>query len=441
MFLRTILCCNRITRTKSNYLRPLKTFYKSISTIIILTAFISCGGDGSQQNQFQGRGNFGGQEAISVEAIPVQSSTISEQVSAFGNIQTEDLVEIVPQVSNRVTKIHADLGDNVNQGDLLAEIYEAPFREAVQQAQAQVRQARATLDRDSTELGRQEQLLEREVISRSEYETARSTYLNSLAQYESAQATLAQSQEDLNNTDIVSPVNGVILSRSISEGDVASTGTTIFEIANLTGFETRVFLPIHDWERVEVGQQVSMALSTAGESVAEGVVSRKSPRLDPTTGLGEVVISLTNTSNSVYQGALVQARINLQTKENAVVIPRSALVEKVDTYIEPETGTIELERSYSAFVTQGDTSAVRRELELGIEQGDRIEILNGLQPGDQLIVTGQQSLEDGSPIQIAGSAPSFSAGSDSTNTIRGQSGRQGQRQGSAQSDSQQAEQN
>jgi RND family efflux transporter MFP subunit len=420
---------------------PLKTLYTSITTIILLTVLISCGGGESDQTQFQGFGNFGGQEAISVEAIPVQNSTISEQVSAFGNIQTEDLVEIVPQVSNRITEIHADLGDNVSQGQLLAEIYEAPFREAVQQAEAQVRQARATLDRDSTELGRQEQLFERDVISRAEYETARSTYLNSLAQYESAEATLAQSREDLENTDIVSPVYGVVLSRAVSEGDLAATGTTLFEIANLTGFETRVFLPIQDWERVEIGQPVTMALSTAGDAIAEGVVSMKSPRLDPTTGLGEVVISLTNTSSSVYQGALVQARINLQTKENVVVIPRSALVEKVETYIEPETGTIELQRSYSAFVTQGDTSAVRRDLELGIEQGDRIEVITGLQPGDQLVVTGQQSLEDGSPIQIAGSTPSLTADSDTTNTVGGQSRQPGGGAGSEQSDTQQAEQN
>lgn len=419
----------------------MKTLYKSITTIILLTALISCGGGETEQTEFQGFGNFGGQEAISVEAMPVQNSTISEQVSAFGNIQTEDLVEIVPQVSNRITEIHADLGDNVSQGQLLAEIYEAPFREAVLQADAQVRQARATLDRDSTELGRQEQLFERDVISRAEYETARSTYLNSLAQFESAEATLAQSREDLENTDIVSPVYGVVLSRSVSEGDLATTGTTLFEIANLTGFETRVFLPIQDWERVEIGQPVSMALSTAGDAIAEGVISMKSPRLDPTTGLGEVVISLTNTSSSVYQGALVQARINLQTKENVVVIPRSALVEKVETYIEPETGTIELQRSYSAFVTQGDTSAVRRDLELGIEQGDRIEVINGLEPGDQLVVTGQQSLEDGSPIQIAGSTPSLTAESDTTNTVGGQSRRPGDGAGSEQSDTQQAEQN
>lgn len=366
-----------------------------------------------------------------MEVVPVQSASISEQVSAFGNIQAEETIEIVPQVSNRITKIHADLGDDVNQGQLLAEINDVPFREAVEQARAQVRQARATFERDSTQLSRQEQLLERDLISQSEFDDARSTYLNSLAQYESAQSSLTQSLEDLNNTNIVSPVYGVILSRSVSEGDLATTGTTIFEIANLTGFETRVFLPIHDWERVEIEQTVYMALSTDGENVAEGVVARKSPRLDPTTGLGEVVVALTNTSDKVYQGALVQTKINLQTKQNTVVIPRSALVEKVETYIAPETGTIELQRSYSAFVASSDTSAAQRELELGIEQGDRIEVINGLQPGDRLVVTGQESLEDGSPIRIAGSSPTFSTGADTTGTIR-RSGPPNQRQGAGQ---------
>jgi RND family efflux transporter MFP subunit len=402
--------------------------------------FASCGGGDPEQTQFQRPGGFRGQEAISVEVIPVQASNISEQVSAFGNIQAKETVEIMPQVSNRITEIHVDLGDEVRRGQLLAEIHSVPFQEAVQQARAQVRQTRATFERDSTQLSRQEQLLESDLISQSEFDDARAAYLNSLSQYESAQASLTQSLEDLDNTTIESPVNGVILSRSVSEGDLASTGQTIFEIANLTGFETRVFLPIHDWQRIEIGQPVYMALSTDGENIAEGVVARKSPRLDPTTGLGEVVVALTNTSSDVYQGALVQTKINLQTKRDVVVIPRSALVEKVETYIAPETGTIELERSYSAFIASSDTSATRRELELGIEQGDRIEVVSGLQPGDQLVVTGQESLEDGSPIRIANSTPAFSSGADTTGTIRrtGPPNRQG---GSSQDTSTQAEQN
>src|SRR5690625_561974 len=181
----------------------------------------------------------------------------------------------------------------------------------------------------------------------------------------------------------------------------------MFEVANLVGFETRVFLPVQDWERVQTGQSVVLAPSSRGSQIATGVVSRKSPRLDPATGLGEVVITLVESSSNVYQGALVQARINLQTRENVIVIPRSAMVEKVDTYIEPETGTIELDRTFSAFVVQGDSIAVRRTLSLGIEQGDRIEILEGLSEGESLIITGHTNLEDNSRVRVAGSTPGF----------------------------------
>lgn len=370
-----------------------------LSSILILTA---CGGGETNPQGGPGFGGFGGaNQATSVEVTPVQAGTISDQIRSFGTIRAQDVVQITPQVSNRVTRILVDLGDEVSRGQVLAEIHNVPFRDAVEQAEAQIRQARAAFERDSTQLNRQLELFERELISQSEFDEFRTTYLNSLAQLESSNASLTQSRENLNNTRVRSPVNGVVLNRMIAEGDVASTGQAIFEVANMVGFETRVFLPVQDWELVQIGQAVTMRLSSRGNDIADGIVSRKSPQLNPTTGLGEVVITLTDAFSSVYQGALVQASINLQTKDDVVVIPRSAMVEKVDTYIEPETGTIELDRSFSAFVNQGDSIAVRRELVLGIEQGDRIEVLQGLNPGDGLIITGQRSLENGSRIQVS----------------------------------------
>ncbi len=381
--------------------------YSATQIIIIfsLVVFSACGsGNSSPGGEFPG--GFRGGQATSVEAIPVQLSSISEQVRAYGTVRAQDVVSVTPQVSNRVTRILADLGDNVTRGQVLAEIHDVTFRENVEQERAQLRQAQASFERDSTQFARQQELFDRNLISRSEYDDVRTTFLNSQAQYESAQASLTQSLEDLENTRIKSPVNGVILARFIAEGDVASTGQPAFEVANLVGFETRVFLPLRDWQDIQVGQNVSMALSSRGSEVARGVVSRKSPQLNSVTGLGEVVITLTDASSQVYQGALVQANINLQTRDDVVVIPRSAMVERVDTYIEPETGTIELDRSYSVFISQGDTVAVQRQLTLGIQQGDRIEILEGLAPGEQLIITGHRSLEDGSRIRVAGSEPS-----------------------------------
>lgn len=370
----------------------------------------SCGGNNQEEAGpgGWGFGGFGGGGPVaSVEAIPVQAATISEQVNTYGTIQAQDVVSITPQVSNRVIRILADLGDPVSAGQVLAEIHDLPYREAVEQAQAQVQQARTIFLRDSTQYARQNELFERGLISSAEYDEYRTSYLNSRSQFESAQAALTQSREDLGHTQVRSPVNGVVVSRQIAEGDIASAGQVMFEVANLVGFETRVFLPVQDWERVQTGQSVVLAPSSRGSQIATGVVSRKSPRLDPATGLGEVVITLVESSSNVYQGALVQARINLQTRENVIVIPRSAMVEKVDTYIEPETGTIELDRTFSAFVVQGDSIAVRRTLSLGIEQGDRIEILEGLSEGESLIITGHTNLEDNSRVRVAGSTPGF----------------------------------
>lgn len=392
------------------------------SAIFFSLLFFSCSPDNSNETPFNRQGNSRGGPATSVEVVPVQTESISDQVRSYGTIRAQDVVTITPQVSNRITRILVDLGDNVSRGEVMAKIYDVPFRDAAEQARAQIRQQEAAFDRDSTNFSRQQELFNRDLISRSEFDDARATFLNTQAQLEAARANLTQSLENLKNTEITSPVNGVVLSRNISEGDVAATGQVAFEVANLVGFETRIFLPLQDWELIQPGQAVSISLSSRSEEIAHGVVSRISPQLNPTTGLGEVVITLTETSSSIYQGALVQANVNLQTRENTVVIPRSAIVEKVDTYIEPETGTIELERTYAAFVSQGDSIAVRRELDLGIQQGDRIEVVDGLNPGDGLIVTGQRNLNDGQRIRVAGAEPSnrlrtVSPDSDASQTV------------------------
>ncbi|HKK45934.1 MAG TPA: hypothetical protein VJ964_10450, partial [Balneolaceae bacterium] len=110
---------------------------------------------------------------------------------------------------------------------------------------------------------------------------------------------------------------------------------------------------------------------------------------------------LTDRGHSIYQGVLVQATIKVETHKNAVVVPRSALVENVQTLIEPESNSIQLQRNYSAFKVQGDSLALKSDLKLGIEQGDQVEITKGINPGDQIVITGQNNLEDSSKVQVA----------------------------------------
>ena len=380
--------------------------YQLVFLLGVTILLQACGGDSeSNENRFQRFQNARGQQATSVEIITTERQDISKQIRSFGNIQAQDIVQITPQVSNRITKIYADLGDTVSQGQRMAKIYDVPFQDQYEQALAQLEQSRVNFERDSAQFERQKQLYDRDLISSTEFDNASATYQNSKSQLQSSQANLTQSKENLENTVIRSPVYGVVLTRNIAEGDLASSGQVAYEVANLTGYETRVYLPLQEWKNVDVGQPVTFRVSNENEVSARGRVARISPRIDPTTGLGEVVIALTDKDDSIYQGVLVEAVINVETNNNAVVVPRTALVENVQTLIEPESNTIQLSRTYSVFVVQGDSLALKKDLRLGIEQGDKVEILAGLDAGEKIVVTGQNGLNDSTKVRIAGGNP------------------------------------
>jgi RND family efflux transporter MFP subunit len=396
-----------------------KLLYSAFVAAFLITG---CGDSDSSQNQSANSrggwaaGGFGGTRTSSVETQTVSVNPIAEQVRSYGNIKAQNVVAIAPQVSNRITRIYVDLGDTVSQGQVMAKIYDATFRDQLSQARSQVEQSQIALQRDSSQFERQSQLLEKDLISDSEYDIALATYRNSLAQYQSAVASLTQAQENFNNTEVRSPVKGVVTARNLEEGDLASTGTALFEVASTTGYESRIYLPVQDWRAVKIGQEVNLRVSNEEGVSARGVVSRKSPQLDATTGLGEVVITLNQIGPSIYPGVLVENMITIESKPRAVTVPRSALVEQVETVVNPESNTIDLEKKFSVFVSNGDSVAERRELTLGIEQGDRIEVVAGLRPGEDIIVTGQQGLEDGSRIAVASGQMFQAPGREITNT-------------------------
>lgn len=342
-----------------------------------------------------------GQRSTSVETQEVEVGSIAEQVRSFGNVKAQNVVSVIPQVSNRITHIYVDLGDTVSQGEALAKILDDTFRDNLNQAQSQVQQAKISLRRDSTEYERQLMLMDRNLTSEAELFNAEAAYQSSRAQYESARSSLTQARENFENTMVRSPVDGVITSRNFEVGDLATSGTELFQVASTGGYESRIYLPAQDWKAVNIGHEVMLRLSNESDISARGIVSRKSPQLDATTGLGEVVITINQKGDAVYPGVLTENIINITTKDRALIVPRSALVEQVETVINPESNTIDLERSYAVFVSRGDSVAERRELELGIEQGEKIEVLSGLLPSDDIIVTGQSGLEDGARISVA----------------------------------------
>ncbi|MGM0506002.1 MAG: efflux RND transporter periplasmic adaptor subunit, partial [Bacteroidota bacterium] len=177
-------------------------------------------------------------------------------------------------------------------------------------------------------------------------------------------------------------------------------GQALFELANTAAYEVRLWLSMEDWMATRVGMTVDLRRSNQGSVLANGMVTRISPQLDEASGLGEVVVTLQESSGEVRQGMLMEARILLQTLDDVIVVPRSTLIDQVETYIEPETNTVEIRRNYTVFVAQGDSIARQRQLELGLEQGEQVQVLSGLEEGESLIVTGHRSLSDRGRIRV-----------------------------------------
>jgi RND family efflux transporter MFP subunit len=406
------ICFDLQSSKKVQLLTPIQSLVKYTHLLLLGFAIFlleACGGSNSNSGNNQGSQNQNRRRAVSVEVTPVSRGVIADEIKTYGTIQASDIVAVSPQVSNRVTRIFADIGDTVRAGQVLAKIYDATFRDLVVRDQAQVRQSRLAFSRDSSTYERQRTLFEKKLISEADFQLAQTQFESSRSALDASVASLTQNEESLINSEIRSPVYGVVVRRNIAVGVVAGGGTAAFEIANLSGLESRLFIPVRDWERVRVGHPVSFRLSGDSREAARGVVSRISPQIDPVTGLGEVVVSLTDRGSGIFQGALTEATVRVSTRDNVVVIPRTAMIENVQTVIEPESNTIRLNRTYSAFVVS-DSTAVRRQLTLGIQMGDRIEILAGLQDGDMLVTTGMNQLDDNTLVRVAQGAPRPSEG-------------------------------
>jgi RND family efflux transporter MFP subunit len=371
--------------------------------------FLAACGGGQPQGGFPGGPGGPGARATSVEVREVATAPISDQIRAYGTVRAQDNIQVTAQVSERIVRLLADLGDRVQAGQSLAKLNDTAFLEQLSRDAAQMEQARIAMERDSVSLVRATDLFERGLSSQAEFDNVRTTAAASRAQYRSAVAAWTASSQNMRYTEVRAPVSGAIVKRNLGVGDIAGGGQPIFELSNTGGFEVRLYLTLEDWRNARVGQDVELRLSNDAETMVPAVVTRLSPQLDATTGLGEVVIRLTGRSDRILAGSLVEARINVATKPDVVVIPRSAMVETVQTVIEPESNVIRLRRTYAAFVTQGDSVAVRRELDLGIQQGDRIEVVSGLAPGERLVITGQSGLEDGARIRVSG-LPRFEPG-------------------------------
>lgn len=269
--------------------------------------------------------------AVTFETVKVERGSITNTVTATGTIEAIVTVKVGTQVSGILKGVYVDFNDVVKKGQLLAQLDETSLRAQAEQSQAQLDQAQAQLNYNESTYKRLKALYEKNLISQSDYDQAVYNYENSKAAVINSRSNLARSKVNLDYATITSPIDGVVLNRAVEEGQtVAASFNTpeLFTIVNdLTQMEVQTSVDEADIGKVQKGQRVEFSVDAYPDMKFEGTVSEV--RLQPVTTNNvvtyDVILSAPNPEKKLMPGMTASATIYVEEKEDVLILSGKAM--------------------------------------------------------------------------------------------------------------------
>ncbi len=368
----------------------------------------------------------GGAGAFARQPLTVGMTTavrepLQESVQVVGSLIGAATVEVVPQASGRLLSVNVRLGDAVTRGQQIAQVDDRELREQLRQAeashqvaQATIRQREADLSFARTNLERSRSLFERNLLPQQTLDDGEARYQSAQAQLDLAQAQLAQASSRLEelrislaNTVITSPVDGYVGRRYVDPGAFVSTSQPVVQVVDISLVRLVVNLVERDLRRVAVGAAGVVDVDAYPGEQFQGRIARIAPVLDPATRTAEMEIEIPNPSRRLKPGMYARVQLLTNRKADALVVPRSAVVD-----VGGRRGVY----------TVVDGRAVFREVRTGLEDNDRIEIVDGLEEGDDVVSIGASSIRDGDPVLLPSQAEQGAAPTASRQAPSGDGG-------------------
>ncbi len=344
------------------------------------------------------------EQVVVIKSEKLKRGSISQSVTATGTIQPVDTVAVGTQVSGTIKSIYADFNSVVKKGQLLAELDKTLFIASVNQNKANLLQAESQWIYQKGNYDRQSQLYKVGAISKADYDNALYTLNSAKASVSSLQAQLQSAQKNLNLASIFSPINGTVLSRSVSEGQTvaASFSTpTLFSIAkDLTKMQVSAAVDEADIGNIKEGERVIFTVDAFLNDIFKGSI--REIRLSPTTSSNVVtyatIIDAPNNEKKLKPGMTASITIFTKEADNALLIPAKAIKYTPDSSlgkqyrIIPDKNKPPVLNNKEAYVwIKAGNLLIQKKITTGINDNTQIEVLNGLTDTDE-IITGSQVL-------------------------------------------------
>jgi HlyD family secretion protein len=347
-----------------------------LSTLIIATTFVACN------------------EAPKViySTAPVEKQNITTSITATGTIEPVTEVEVGTQVSGIIDRIYVDYNSEVHRGQIIAELDKTNLLSKLASAQSNLSNAQSSLSYQSANYKRYKTLYDKGLVSANDYENAKLNYEQAVQQVKVQQQNVTEAQTNLGYATITSPIDGVVLSKEVEEGQTvasAMTTPTLFIIAqDLTDMRVIADIDEADIGGVKEGQRVTFTVDAYPDDIFEGAVTqvRQQATTESNVVTYEVVISAPNQDLKLKPGLTANVTIMTMEKNNVLAAPAKALrFTPNEALLSKDQHIEDVETPNKVWTLENDTFKAHA-VETGTTNGTLTEIVSGISEGTEVLV-------------------------------------------------------
>ena len=396
-----------LTRWSADYPRLSRVAYIGLACVVLagLIWFVypqpQTRGPGGPGRGGPGRGGFA-QTPQPVGVAKVVSGDINVTVNALGTVTPLATAQVKPQASGMLIKINFTEGQMVKAGQVLAEIDPRTYQATLAQTEAQLARDQANLANLKIDLTRYEQLAAQNAVSQQQLATSRAQVAQIAATVQADQANVQNARINLGYTRVVSPIPGRVGLHLVDVGNIVSNGgSTLVVVTQLDPMSVLFTVPEDNvadiLEQVNSGRTLTADAYDRSQTaqVASGTLATVDNVIDATTGSVKLRAIFDNKDGKLYPSQFVNVKLLINTLRNQTIVPLPALQRGSD-------GTF-------VFVVSPDKTVNQRPVKTGVQDGEKIAITEGLQPGDTVVVDGADRLRDGAQVTIPNPAGTIQA--------------------------------
>ncbi|MBR0871059.1 MdtA/MuxA family multidrug efflux RND transporter periplasmic adaptor subunit [Bradyrhizobium tropiciagri] len=347
----------------------------------------------------------GGRNSAPMSIVPetVGKGDIGVTLNALGTVTSLATVTIKSQISGYLQKIDFKEGDEVKQGDLIAQIDPRPYEATLAQARGQLARDEAQLKGAQVDLARYEGLAKQNAVPHQTLDTQIALVAQYQGTVEADRGTVKSAEVNLAYCRIVSPINGRVGLRQVDLGNYVtpSDSNGIVVITQLEPISVLFTLPEDNLQAVAKRLREGAVLPTAAydrsgiNKLAEGSLQTFDSQIDPTTGTIKLRAQFENDKRTLYPNQFVNIRLLLDTHKDVTTMPTAGVQRGVP-------GTF-------VYLVNADSTVSVRPVKLGVTEGDRVEVISGLAPGDRIVIDGADKLREGAKVVVRNPADAANA--------------------------------